>query len=244
VKIFVFTGPTLAAEDAQRELEATYLPPAAQGDVYRAALSGPRAIGIIDGYFERVPSVWHKEILWAMSRGIHVFGSASMGALRAAELSAFGMEGVGAVYEAFQRGELTDDDEVAVTHGPAENGYRAHSEAMVNIRATLRRALSEGVIRAATRDGLERIGKGLFYADRAYPAILELAAQQALPKDELAALRAWLPRGRVNQKRADALSMVRAMRERLASDPGPKQVQFSFEHTDAWEAFRREATDR
>jgi hypothetical protein len=56
----------------------------AQGDVYRAALRAPRAIGIIDGYFERMPSVWHKEILWAMSRGIHVFGSASMGALELA----------------------------------------------------------------------------------------------------------------------------------------------------------------
>ena len=59
------------------------------------------AIGIVDGYFEGVLSVWHKEILWAMAEGIHVFGSASMGALRAAELHPFGMHGTGRIFEAF-----------------------------------------------------------------------------------------------------------------------------------------------
>ena len=57
--------------------------------------SAPRAIGIIDGVFLDVASVWHREILWALSQGVHVFGAASMGALRAAELDGFGMRGVG-----------------------------------------------------------------------------------------------------------------------------------------------------
>jgi len=140
VSVYVFTGPSLSAEQSRELLDAVYLPPVSQGDVYRVALKRPQAIGIIDGYFERVPSVWHKEIMWAMKEGIHVFGSASMGALRAVELEAFGMEGVGAVYEAFRSGELEDDDEVAVVHGPAETGYLSVSEAMVNIRFTLARA--------------------------------------------------------------------------------------------------------
>ena len=74
---YVFTGPTLSPKEAEAELDATILPPVSQGDVYRVALEAPRAIGIIDGYFEQVPAVWHKEILWAMAQGIHVFGSAS-----------------------------------------------------------------------------------------------------------------------------------------------------------------------
>ena len=132
--IYIFTGPSLPPKDAQAELDAVYLPPVSQGDVHRVALKRPAAIGIIDGYFESVPSVWHKEVLWAMARGIHVFGAASMGALRAAELDAFGMEGVGAIYEAFRDGYLEDDDEVAVSHGPMEVGYPVLCEAMVNIR--------------------------------------------------------------------------------------------------------------
>src|SRR5271156_3661014 len=91
-------------------------PPVRQGDLYSAALSGPAIIGVTDGYFEIVPTVWHKEILWAMAQGIHVYGSASIGALRAAELHPFGMVGIGHIFEAFRDGLLEDDDEVAVLH--------------------------------------------------------------------------------------------------------------------------------
>ncbi len=140
MSVYVFTGPTISASEARRELEAVYLPPAAEGDVYRITLQHPQAIGVIDGYFQSVPTVRHKEILWAMSRGIHIFGSASIGALRAAELFPFGMEGVGTVFELYRDGILEDDDEVAVAHGPADMGYLACSEAMVNIRQTLRKA--------------------------------------------------------------------------------------------------------
>jgi hypothetical protein len=89
--VVVFLGPTLSHDDARDVLDAEYLPPAAHGDVLRAALRRPRAIALVDGVFERVPAVWHKEILFALSEGIHVYGAASMGALRAAELDAFGM---------------------------------------------------------------------------------------------------------------------------------------------------------
>ncbi len=116
----VFVGPTLDTKDLAAAAEFIALPPVSQGDVYRAARRRPSAIGIIDGYFSGAPSVWHKEILWAMSEGVPVFGSASMGALRAAELHVFGMRGVGKIFEAFRDGALEDDDEVAVVHGPAE----------------------------------------------------------------------------------------------------------------------------
>jgi hypothetical protein len=113
-EIYVFLGPTLTEKEARAELDAVYLPPAAAGDVYRLWRRRPRAIGIVDGYVERVPAVWHKEIMWMMERGVHVFGSAGLGALRAAELDSFGMHGVGWVYQAFRQEALDRDDEVAV----------------------------------------------------------------------------------------------------------------------------------
>ncbi|MEV4897547.1 hypothetical protein AB0K48_50270, partial [Nonomuraea sp. NPDC055795] len=51
----VFLGPTLPVEEAARILPADYRPPAELGSVYRAARGRPAAIGIVDGYFERVP---------------------------------------------------------------------------------------------------------------------------------------------------------------------------------------------
>jgi hypothetical protein len=243
VKACVFVGPTLPLPDARSVLDAVYLPPAQQGDVYRAiARHRPAAVGIVDGYFQQVPSVWHKEILWAMAEGVHVFGSSSMGALRAAELWPFGMRGVGRIFEAYRDGRLPpydaelfeDDDEVAVMHGPAEAGFVPLSEAMVNVRCTFARAVEAGVIAAETRDALVHVGKACFYPDRSYPRLLTLGAEQGLPADELEALGAWLSAGSVNQKRADAVTMLTAMRDFLAERPDPAQVDYVFQSSAMW----------
>ena len=239
MSVYIFTGPTLRAAEGGQLLEAIYLPPAAQGDVYRVARLQPQAIGIIDGYFDTMPSIWHKEILWAMGQGVHVFGSASMGALRAAELAAFGMEGVGAIFDAYRSGELEDDDEVAVVHAPAEKGYAALSMAMVNIRASLAAAEAQQIVRPATRAALVQLAKAMFYPDRSYPRLLEAAGETGLDAAELGALRAWLPGGQVDQKHEDALAMLRAIQQRLAAGAAPKSVRYHFEHTIFWEHVRQ-----
>lgn len=241
MKVYVFTGPTISPAQASRELEAVYLPPAAEGDVYRVTLKRPQAIGIIDGYFQSVPTVRHKEILWAMSQGIHVFGSASIGALRAAELAAFGMEGVGRIFESYRDGILEDDDEVAVAHGPSEVGFSAGSEAMINIRCSLKKAELDGIISNELRSSLEKMAKELFYPDRSYPLLFRCASERGLPESDLRRLRRWLPEGRVNQKREDALAMLRLMQRQLAEGLKPKTVSYSFQHTVMWESARQQS---
>jgi hypothetical protein len=235
----IFVGPTLSASDVCAEIEAAILPPAAEGDVYRVALDKPRAIGIIDGHCERVPSVTHKEILWAMSQGIHVFGSAGMGALRAVELAPFGMEGVGDIYQAFASGELEDDDEVVVACGSPDEGYPALSEALVDIRSTLQAAEDHGALSPTARERLEDLAKGLHYTQRSYSALLEHAGSSDVSASEVGALREFLSQGRARQKRKDALAMLAVMRERLGQGLRPKQVKYSLEHTEGWEALRR-----
>ncbi len=245
--VYLFAGPTLTREHVHAALPAALLlPPAAQGDVYRAAKHGLRAPGVtvialVDGYFERMPSVWHKEILWAMQQGVHVCGAASMGALRAAELAAFGMVGVGAIYAAYASGQLEDDDEVAVAHAPAEDGFRPLSVAMVDIRATLGAAWQAGVLRQAAVETLGTLAKGLFYPQRTYPRLIQQAAEQGADRDELAAFRAWLPAGRVDLKQQDALALLASVRDLLAANPAPKQVSFTFQHTEVWDSAARTA---
>jgi hypothetical protein len=239
MKAVVFVGPTLAVEEAQLHLDALYLPPVAQGDVYRIALERPDAIGIIDGYFDRVPAVWHKEILWAMREGIPVFGSASMGALRAAELATFGMHGVGLIFEDYLSGTLEDDDEVVLIHAPTEFGYQPLSEPMVNIRATLARAVEQDVI---TREEVERLIshlKKLHYPQRSYSTLLKLAEQDGMPAERVEQLRRWLSTGRVDRKREDAVSMLQTMRQWLESDGRPKDVDYVFERTTLWDELTR-----
>jgi len=239
----IFAGPTIAHDEIAATLDCECLPPAAQGDIYRVARSRPRAIGIIDGYFHGVPSPWHKEILWAMHEGIHVFGSSSMGALRASELCVFGMCGVGRIFEDYRRGRLIDDDEVALLHGPMEAGFVPLSEPMVNIRATLERAVEEKIINVDTGEILGRIAKGLFYQKRTWEAMFENEAARALSPEATRALREWLPAGRFDLKWADAHAMLTAMKNFIASEPGPMEVSYDFQWTHLWDAVTTASID-
>lgn len=241
MKAVVFAGPSLPPPARpSREPGWVWLPPLRQGDLYRAALQRPHAIAVVDGYFEAVPSVWHKEILWAMAEGIPVFGAASIGALRAAELAAFGMRGVGRIYEDFRDGILEDDDEVAMLHGPSELGYPPLTEAMVNIRATLAAAVADGIIATAAATDLCGIAKSLFYKERDWDAVLRRAQARGWPEAERRRFAVWLPGGRVDQKRADALAMLAAMRDHLAAGAGPLEVTYELADTVAWRAARRQ----
>lgn len=235
----VFLGPTLPPEMARRICDAVFLPPARRGDLMAAIERfRPRTIALIDGYFEQVPAVWHKEILFALAQGIEVAGAASMGALRAAELRSFGMRGVGRIFEAYATGRFApftdpfeDDDEVAVVHAPIELGYAA-SDAMVDIRATLAAAAGASVIGTDDAQAIAGIAKALFYKDRHYAAVLEAAAGGGIEARTLASLKAWLAHGSVAQKQLDAEALLRQLAEGgLAAAP----PAFRFERTLLWE---------
>jgi hypothetical protein len=235
----IFAGPSLPRSAAPAVPGIAWCPPARQGDVYKAALARPPIIAVVDGYFEIVPTVWHKEILWAMREGIHVYGAASIGALRAAELADFGMHGIGEVYAQFRAGALKDDDDVAVLHGPEEVGYVQVTEAMVNVRATLDRAAALDVIDTTAAAGIAAAAKRLFYKERTYEAILAVAATDGVPGRTLAKVAAWIPTGHVDRKRLDALALVDVVADHLARGVQPFKASFAFAHTYAWEEARR-----
>ena len=206
----VFVGPTLAAVEVTRLLpDAVIAPPVSVGEVLRLARrrDRPRRIAIIDGYFERMAAVWHKEILVALERGIEVWGAASMGALRAAELAPFGMIGVGSIYQAFARGHLVADDEVAVAHLPADYAYRATSDALVNLRAGIARA---PMLSARVRAALVELARSRFYRERTWDQLVADGRAADLPARQLTAFAAW---PKPDRKAADARLLLR----RLAS---------------------------
>jgi len=230
----LFVGPTMGAEEIGAFIEAECRPPAAQGDVYRAALERPRCIGIIDGYFDGVPSVWHKEILWAMAQGIEVFGSASMGALRAAELCAFGMKGIGRIFEDFRDGRLEDDDEVAVLHAPAELGFKSLSEPMVSIRATVDKAAGAGVLTDELQSVLVGVAKAIPYRDRTWDTVVKAAEDHGACGRQSKEFQTWLVAGRVDAKREDAVAMLKAMASAIEAGEPAGPVTYQFEWTDVW----------
>jgi hypothetical protein len=243
MKAVIFAGPSWPPRARPSDPRFEWRPPVRQGELYRAALGRPAVIGLIDAYFEATPTVWHKEILWAMAQGIHVFGAASIGALRAAELDTFGMRGIGRIYEDFRDGVLEDDDEVAVLHGPEELGYPPVTEAMVNIRATLAAAIREKIVVEPLAADLIRIAKTMFYKQRTWRTMLDGAVASGLDAVALARLRGWLPAGLVDQKRRDALAMVDALTAHIAWQIPPLRVDYDLADTAAWQAARRRVGD-
>ena len=208
----VYVGPTLSADEVRARLPgATVEPPAAVGDILRAARRRTVArIALVDGYFERMAAVWHKEILVALERGIAVYGASSMGALRAAELAPFGMVGVGAIYRDFARGVLVADDEVAVAHLPAEYGYRAMSDALVNLRYGLARAAATGIASETVHTRLVELAQLRFYRERSWTQLVtDARAAKAAPAAMLDALAAW---PKPDRKADDARLLLRRLR--------------------------------
>jgi hypothetical protein len=239
MSVIVWLGPSCPLRDARAALDADYRPPVRHGDVWRALRDRPRIMVVIDGVFEQVPAVWHKELLEALHEGVHVFGASSMGALRAAELHPFGMRGVGRIFEAFRDEVWMDDDEVALTHGPAEAGYPNLSVPMANVRATVAAAEAAGVLGFDEAAALTAAAKAIFHADRSWKRILEAA--ESFPPDMRARFESWLPSGKVDQKRRDALECLETVARFVDSDPPPFAPSFTLRRTDLAEYARRVA---
>jgi hypothetical protein len=206
----VFLGPSLPADRAREILEADYRPPARRGDIYRAAESGASIICLIDGVFFQDCSVAHKEILYAIGRGCRVLGASSMGALRAAELDVYGMEGVGEIYKAYKEGDLVSDDEVALIFDPYT--LEPLSEPLVNIRHNLKIARERGIIDCKIEEMLLEIARGLYFPDRSYQTIMEMAESKLSPQEQQA-LKAFLEKERRDLKMEDAILALRRTRE-------------------------------
>ncbi|HEY9650621.1 MAG TPA: TfuA-related McrA-glycine thioamidation protein [Coleofasciculaceae cyanobacterium] len=225
-KIVIFLGPSLPLAEAQAILDAIYLPPAKQSDLISSVTTyKPDIIGLIDGVFLTYPSIWHKEILYAIEQGVRVYGASSMGALRAAETQAFGMVGVGKIYQMYASGELLDDDEVTLVHAPGDTEYCPLSEPMVNVRATFNRARAEGIIDENVYEKLTAIAKSIYFGERTFPTIFRQAAAAGLSPDNVNKIADFVKVNYVNLKRQDAILLLETLRDLPESLP---QVQPNF----------------
>jgi hypothetical protein len=231
-EVIVFAGPSLPLRARPDDPRLDWRPPAVAGDALAAMASHPRAVVLVDGLFDEWPAIRHKELLSLMAEGVAVFGGASMGALRAAELHTLGMIGVGHIFDAYRRGLIDADDEVAVLHGPAAFDWSPLTEPLVNIRATLLHAVRRRVIRAPQARGLLEAARSIYYKHRTWTTILDARGlDDSTEAGGLDGFRVWLPVGYVDLKQRDALACVRAALRHGAgpqpSRPRPPQTFFT-----------------
>ena len=237
-RVVIFVGPSLARDEVRNRLsglcELEICDPAGQGDLAASVVSGrtPHVIALIDGVYEHEPSVWHKEVLWALTKGVWVVGGASMGALRAAELHSFGMIPVGWVAERFISGELVADEEVAVAHLDGDNGWRAVSDALVSIRATITDAELADVVSADEGKVFLSAARALHYTERVWPTILD-GASDTVNSAFVERFRRWLVDHRRNIKAEDARAVLERVVEQI-SDLRPFVPSFTLQSTSQW----------
>ncbi|WP_422039506.1 TfuA-like protein [Roseibium sp.] len=239
MKVVMFIGPSLPADVALPE-GVEQCPPAVAGDVYRAVRRGAELIALVDAGFQEFQTVQHKEILFALEQGVHVWGAASMGALRAAECDRFGMRGIGGIYRAYRDGLLVDDHEVAVQHGPAELGYPALNEPLVNIRETLKVAQGEGDISAGEAAEILVAAREIPYAQLTWKSLRDALGAGALGEKVSA-----LGRRRVDAKKADAAELIAALGEAMDAGLPPFRAEFELQRTHHWKSLeaRHENTE-
>lgn len=221
--VAVFLGPSLARGWARAILEADYYPPARKGDVYRVMTSGVDTIVLIDGVFHNTPSVWQRELLDAVEEGFSVYGASSMGALRAAELRAYGMQGHGVVFEWYRDGVIEGDDEVALLHATEEFEYRALSMPLVNIRYALRQAVASHVLTHEHEDAVLDYVKGLPYPERTLEAVRRSPPLRGAAPETLSRLERYLSGEASDVKLLDAVGVLQHVRAARARQTRPRR---------------------
>ncbi|MFE3410867.1 TfuA-like protein [Streptomyces mirabilis] len=217
-RIHVYVGPTCPADEIlQRFPEVVVHPPASHGDFFSSEIGSGDVAVVVDGFYHHRLGLRHKEYLYALDRGVTVIGAASIGALRALELSAFGMQGFGSVYELYRAGVFDGDDAVAVAH---EDGapYSSLSVPLVNLHAAAQAASSAGVLRRSDVDNVISALRSEYYPSRTQARVLHILRRAGWPE-----LAEWYERQVADdphvfdRKRRDCLSAVDAAHHLVAA---------------------------
>jgi TfuA protein len=170
MKTAVFVGPSIRSDHRPNLPHIEFVPPIRRGDL--SAFTNFDVVVILDGEFNQSLSVSPKEILRAVNGGQRIIGASSMGALRASELHAFGMRGVGWVFERFAQSPVRRDDDVAMTYDPFT--MAPVTVPMVNVIYWMELAVSGALISARESRAVVSAARKIFFADRSEKKFLNM----------------------------------------------------------------------
>lgn len=194
MKILVFAGPSLSGPLTPVSGEDIILfPPAGQCDLLSAVHSlDPDVVVIADTQVWPGISVLHKELIWALGKGVRIIGTAAGGALRAAELAFCGMKGHGRVYEMAAAGIIEDDADLFCTWEKNGTGYTRLTEPLVNIRATLERSKVREAIGEEEADTVLTVARTIYYKNRTFSTLEAGLADAGINAGRIATLMACI----------------------------------------------------
>lgn len=211
----VFLGPSLSPADAGRMVPGVeYRPPARRGDLDAVDESKVAEVVLIDGVMVYGHPPSPMEVHRLAERGVRVLGASSLGALRAAELTGYGVEGVGWVFGQVRSGQLTADDELLARLDPRTG--RAETLFLVNLRYAARQLVLAGALSSDKAGLFLSSVAALYFEARTCPRTRDVAASAGL--DNVLFERLLEPRYDI--KAADARLALRSTRWAQCSRDG------------------------
>ena len=114
--VVIYAGNSLSRKSKSlidTEESLSLMPPIQRNDLTTLYERGFRGmVVLVDGRNSGIPAVGHDELYRLLMEGMPVFGLSAIGAIRAIEMEAFGMEGYGKVFSYYKNNNGFQDDEV------------------------------------------------------------------------------------------------------------------------------------
>ena len=221
----LFAGPSLYGLETKKYEWLDICGPACQSDIYSIInYRSYKRIILADGLYKSIPAPWHKEILMALEMNIEVYGVASLGALRAAELDVYGMKGSGQVYE-YIRSNIVDDSEVAVVHKPERNKWEAMTLAHVEVKYWGEEMRRQGKITNETYEHINNWSRQTNFERRTKKGLIKEMGLTINNSKELI-LETWF-----SQKQLDLAKLLENLDKKADEKPNKGEIDWNLANT-------------
>lgn len=203
--IAVYAGPSLPTGRRPTSPGIRWYPPAGRGDLDRVDAPKGATIVLVDGYMIHNHPPSPTEVYRLVQRGYTVWGCASLGALRAAELRDHGVQGFGWVYDRVVDRTITYDDELVAVLDPRTD--TAVTLFLVNIRYGLEQLTASGRVDERQAEYVVARLSSVHFAQRTKSLSRHLAAEAGIHPGAVEELL------KADAKQRDAATLI----ERLAT---------------------------
>jgi hypothetical protein len=210
LKIKIYSGLSVQAPMVHKYLpSAIFSRPIKRDDILKDIQNGVQVIGIIDGEFLQNLSVSPTEIRDAMRCGLSVYGSSSMGAMRAAELSPFGMIGVGRIFEQIVSAPYFRDDKLGQIF---YDDIKMISTPFMDLQIGMEDLVKRRLIGAPIAMEILKIYQRLHFADRSFSALKAEIRKSIKNQNKLLQAVETMQKNNISQKKLDAICLLKKIR--------------------------------
>lgn len=207
MSIRLFSGLSLSELEAKKIIpQIDFQPPIRRGDIEKCISDKVQVCVIVDGVFLQEPAITPSEIMEGIRSGMKIYGSSSMGALRASELKNYGMIGHGRVFEEICKTNYFRDDFLG--QGFDSTNRETFSFPYLDIKYSCESLQEDGFLSASDLKIILETMEKIHFSKRCIPELYQVIKQQNASNSQLLEKIKDLPNRLVSTKKSDAKSLL------------------------------------